>query len=126
MNPFRLGQTQGRFLRTGLSIALVLCFALGAPLAASAQKMLRDAKTAQQVGEKLDGFLGLVDENAPANVKKMVKDTNERRLDRYQTVARLRGSTLESVGKQAAADKYKRATSGQLLETADGKWKKKE
>ena len=87
--------------------------------------MLRDAKAAEQVGEKRDGFLGLVDQNAPENVKKMVADTNLRRLDRYQKVASIRGSSLESVGKQAAADKFKRALPGQFLEAADGKWEKK-
>lgn len=113
-------------LRAGLLIGLVLFFAIGGAQTASAQEMLRAAKAAQQVGEGFDGFIALIDQDAPANVKKLVADTNDRRKERYEKVARLRDSDLESVGKQAAVIIYKRAATGDLLQTADGKWKKHE
>lgn len=113
-------------LRAGLLIALLLCLGIAAPPSASAQQMLRTAKDAQQVGEKLDGLLAVVDQSAPDNVRKLVESTNKLRTIRYQKVASMRSASLESVGKQAAEIIYKRAVTGDLLETADGKWKKKE
>ena len=121
-----MSTSQNLNLRIGLLIALVMGIVIGGPLSASAQQMLLDAKAAEQVGEKLDGFLAVVDQNAPAKVKKLVVDTNNLRMERYKQVAKKRGSTLDSVGKQAAAILFKRATPGQLLQTANGKWKKKE
>ena len=111
---------------TGLLIALVLCILIGGPQSASAQQMLLEAKAAEQVGEKLDGFLAVIDPSAPAKVKKLVEDTNNLRMERYKQVAKIRGATLDSVGKQAGAILFKRALPGQMLETADGKWTKKE
>ena len=121
-----MSTNQNLNLRIGLLVALVMCIVIGGPLSASAQQMLLDAKAAEQVGEKLDGFLAVVDQNAPAKVKKLVVDTNNSRMERYKQVAKKRGSTLDSVGKQSAAILFKRATPGQLLQTADGEWKKKD
>lgn len=122
---FRLSP-RSRALGRGLRVALLVFLALGAAQSASAQEMLRTAKNAQQVGEKLDGFLAVVDKSAPAKVKKMVDNTNSLRKNRYQKVASMRGATLESVGKQAAEILFERAVAGDLLESAGGKWKKKE
>jgi uncharacterized protein len=87
--------------------------------------LLGQAKADSQVGEKPDGYLGLVDENAPEIIKKMVIDTNERRKARYEDVALRRGSSLESVleiaGKRLAAN----AKPGDLLLDANGIWTKK-
>lgn len=110
----------------GLLSVLLVFFAIGAAQPASAQEMLRSAKQAQQVGEQLDGYLALVDESASAKIKKMIENTNNLRKDRYQKVASMRGTTLESVGKQAAEIIFKRAVPGDMLQTADGKWKKKD
>lgn len=117
---------RSRALGRGLRVALLVFLVLGAAQSASAQEMLRAAKNAQQVGEKLDGFLAVVDKSAPAKVKKMVENTNSLRKNRYQKVASMRGATLESVGKQAAEILFERAVAGDLLESAGGKWKKKE
>lgn len=111
--------------RTGLWIACILFLAVGGPLAASAEYLLGTAKTAGQVGEKLDGYLELIDQDAPAEIKKMVKDTNERRLARYEIIAKKRETTAESVGKRAAVKIIERAKPGEMIQTAKGKWTKK-
>ena len=126
MNQASRLSPRSRALGRGLRVALLVFLALGAAQSASAQEMLRTAKNAQQVGEKLDGFLAVVDKSAPAKVKKMVDNTNSLRKNRYQKVASMRGATLESVGKQAAEILFERAVAGDLLESAGGKWKKKE
>lgn len=116
-----------RFARfqTGLVVACLLAFTVGGALAAEPEYLLGTAKEAGQVGEKFDGYIGLVDQSAPEKIKKMVKDTNERREARYGSIAKKRGTTVESVAKQAAAKILKRVKPGEMIQTADGKWIKK-
>ena len=112
-----------------LRVACLLLAAVGlllsTPLSASAEYLLGTAKAAGQIGEKRDGYLQLLDQKAPENIKKMVVDTNKRRAARYQLVAARLGSTVEDVGKGAGVRIFKRAQPGELIETADGKWEKK-
>ena len=53
--------------------ALVLALAAAPVLAAD----LDGAKAAGQVGERVDGYLGLVDANAPADVKALVEEEKQ-------------------------------------------------
>ena len=65
--------------------ALVLVLAAAPVLAAD----LDGAKAAGQVGERVDGYLGLVDANAPADVKALVERVKdlEAELSRlYETI----------------------------------------
>ena len=131
--------TRRATLRGALSIVCILGLAMaGVSSVASAKGqgkakgknkgvyLLGQAKQASQVGEKPDGYLGLVDEEAPENIKKMVKDTNERRLGRYKEVSVKGGRPLKDVEKLAGEKLYKRAKPGEMLLGADGKWMKKE
>ncbi len=110
-------------------VASTACVALGLlavlPAVASAEFLLGTAKSSGQVGEKRDGYLALIDQRAPENIKKMVADTNERRRQRYQELAARVGWTIEQAGKQAATRNFKHARPGELLEAEDGSWTKK-
>ncbi len=112
-------------LRVGLLAVLVTCFVLGGPLSALAQQYLVVAKAANQIGEKLDGYLGVVDPDTPEKYKKAVEAANERRKGRYGTIAEKRGTTVESVGRQAGEKLISRAKPGEWVESAEGKWVKK-
>ncbi|MDP6979343.1 MAG: YdbL family protein [Myxococcota bacterium] len=103
----------------------IACVLLTVPVTASAEYLLGTAKSAGQVGEQRDGYLGLIDQRAPENIKKMVVDTNERRKQRYQKVAERIGSPLEQVGKTAAMRHFKHAKPGELIQAEDGSWIKK-
>lgn len=92
---------------------------------ARGEYLLPKAKAAGQVGEQPDGYLGLVDESAPEQIKKMVIDTNERRKARYTEVSKKRGSSVESVEQMAGEKFAKRAKPGELLRAPDGTWTKK-
>jgi len=87
--------------------------------------LLGQAKADSQVGEKPDGYLGLVDEKASEMIKKMVIDTNERRKARYEDVALRRGSSLESVLEMAGEKLAANAKTGDMLLDANGIWTKK-
>lgn len=112
-------------VHAGILIACVLSFATIGPLAARAESLLDTAKQAGQVGEQLDGYVGLIDQSAPENIKKMVKDTNERRMTRYESIAKKRGTKVESVAKLAAAKILPRVKPGEMFQAEDGTWTKK-
>ena len=59
---------------------------------------LDGAKAAGQIGESVDGYVHLVDKNAPAAVKALMKDVNNKRREKYASIAKTRGASVESVG----------------------------
>ncbi|MEM1412384.1 MAG: YdbL family protein [Pseudomonadota bacterium] len=105
-------------LLTALMLAL---FVSGSALAAS----LDSAKADGWIGEKPDGYLGLVRDDAPADVKALVQDVNGKRKARYQQIANQQGAPLaevEKVGGQTAIDKTR---PGNYVMDASGRWRKK-
>ena len=104
-----------------------LCFStllLFGALAASAAT-LDGAKAAGQIGEGVDGYVHLVDKNAPADVKALVKDVNNKRRDKYAGIAKTRGTSVESVAALAGAKLVERTPAGQYVMDSNAKWRKK-
>jgi uncharacterized protein YdbL (DUF1318 family) len=93
-------------------------------LAASAAT-LDDAKSAGQIGECVDGYVHLVDPNAPDAVKALVKDVNDKRRKEYAGIAKTRGTSLENVAALAGAKLVQRAPAGQYVKDSSGAWHKK-
>lgn len=94
--------------------------ALAAPPALAAD--LNGAKAAGQVGERPDGYLGLVEANAPADVKTLVEDVNRRRRAKYAEIAQKNGLPVEAVAAQAGAKLTERVPAGQYRMDANGRW----
>lgn len=101
--------------------ALVLILAAAPVLAAD----LDGAKAAGQVGERVDGYLGLVDESAPADVKSLVERVNAGRREKYGEIAAKRGVPVESVAAQAGAKLIQRAEPGHYVMDSSGRWKQR-
>jgi len=93
-------------------------------LAANAAS-LDDAKAAGQIGEGVDGYVHLVDNNAPAAVKALVKDVNNKRREKYASIAKTRGVSVESVAALAGAKLVERTPAGQYVMDSNAKWRKK-
>ncbi len=93
-------------------------------LAANAD-ILDDAKAAGQIGECVDGYVHLVDPNAPDAVKALVKDVNDKRREKYASIAKTRGTSLENVAALAGAKLVERAPAGQYVKDSTGKWRRK-
>jgi uncharacterized protein YdbL (DUF1318 family) len=93
-------------------------------LAANAET-LDSAKAAGQIGEGVDGYVHLVDKNAPAAVKALVKDVNNKRREKYAGIAKTRGASVESVAALAGAKLVERAPAGQYVMDSSGAWRKK-
>ena len=52
---------------------------------------LEEAKAAGQIGEKQDGYIGLVQSSVPADVAALINDVNAQRKERYEQIARENG-----------------------------------
>lgn len=98
-------------------IALIL-----APLAWSMD--LDEAKTKGLVGETAKGYLALVDSSVTSEVKSLVKDVNDKRKEKYKTIAAKNKITLEAVEARAGEVAIKKTPSGQFVKRS-GKWVKK-
>jgi uncharacterized protein YdbL (DUF1318 family) len=86
---------------------------------------LDSAKAAGQVGERPDGYLGLVDANAPGDVKALVERVNKGRRAKYEQIAAKRAAPVEAVAVQAGAKLIERAQPGHYVMDTSGRWKKK-
>ena len=58
---------------------------------------LDQAKASGQLGERPDGYLGLVNPAAPADVKAVMNDINGKRKAEYQGIAKKNGTELRAV-----------------------------
>ena len=107
-----------KFLSTSLFLILAL-FALSAGAAD-----LDQAKRDGLVGERADGFLGLVVTSAPNDVVRLVADINAKRKDEYERIAVENNLTLEQVQALAGKKAIQRTRSDQWI-LINGGWQRK-
>jgi len=103
--------------------ALVLLMLIITP-AAFAQS-LDEAKATGLIGEKRDGYIGLVQGSAPPAVVSLVEDVNRQRRERYQQIARENGISVDQVAQLAFNKAVEATRSGHFLEDANGRWVRK-
>ena len=114
-------KSTGQFLA-----ALMLVAALAVTSLPARADALDDARAAGLVGERADGYAALVDPNAPANIKSLVKDINDKRRAAYQKIAAEKGVPVEQIG-AITAEKIIREIlqPGMYYMDATGAWKTK-
>lgn len=81
---------------------------------------LAQAKSAGLVGEQLNGLLGLVKPDAPADIQTLIKSINTQRQAEYQRIAAKNGVSAEEVARLTAQKVIGQAASGQYVETTSG------
>jgi uncharacterized protein YdbL (DUF1318 family) len=108
-------------LRLGAITLLVVGLSFGAALAGP----LDDAKSAGLVGERIDGYLGVVDSGAPADVQRLVEQINAEREAKYAEIAKKQGAPVQAVAQIAGEKLIERAGSGEYVMGADGQWRRK-
>ncbi|MBA4209857.1 MAG: DUF1318 domain-containing protein [Parvibaculum sp.] len=87
---------------------------------------LDSAKAQGIVGERLNGYVGIVSAAPAPEVTQMVDEINRRRRGSYQEIAnRTPGATLASVELLAGEKLIQRTASGHYVESAPGRWVKK-
>ncbi len=106
-----------------LGLALVIAL-LPAPAPAEADA-LDEAKAAGWVGERNDGFIGLVRKDAPPDVRRLVKTVNDKREVVYDEIADEEGTTPVVVAARAGAKLIARAPAGHYVQNDRGDWVRK-
>ena len=107
-------------------IAAVAGVAAAGLLAASPALAQRDpaydaARSAGQVGEKMDGYLGIVGASTPA-LQQIVNDINIKRRAVYADKARAANATLEEYALTAGCLAIARTAPGEKYQAPDGSW----
>ena len=107
--------------RLALGSAAV-ALALGGFVPAQAQRdpAYEQARAAGQVGEKMDGYLGVV--GGGAAVQKLVDDINIRRRAVYTERAQASGSTVQEYAFAAGCQAIARTQPGEKYQGTDGSW----
>ena len=108
-----------------LNIFLALLISLLAISVAVAASSLAKPKADGLIGEQANGYIGLVTQSVPANVRKLVNEANANRKAGYQKIAAREGTRVadvERVGGKTAIDKTLR---GNYIRDASGTWRKK-
>ncbi len=103
-------------------VTTVLLFSVGVQAFAAT---LDQAKAEGWIGEKPDGYLGLVRSDAPPDVQALVGDVNGKRRANYQRIASRQGvppSEVEKVGGQTAIEK---TAPGHYVMDGSGRWRRK-
>ncbi len=118
-------ERQARFSKLLRSSALWLSILLLLGAHAANAATLDGAKSTGQIGEGIDGYVHLVDKNAPVDVKALVKDVNNKRREKYASIAKKRGAPVEEVASLAGAKLVERASKGQYVMDRNAKWRKK-
>jgi uncharacterized protein YdbL (DUF1318 family) len=108
-------------VRIGAIVCLVVVLGIGPALAGP----LEDAKAQGLVGERIDGYVGVVDSGAPGSIKSMVNQINAEREAKYAEIAKKQGAPVAAVAQIAGTKLIERAPKGEYVMGADGSWRQK-
>jgi uncharacterized protein len=108
-----------------LRLSAIALLAVGLSFGHALADALDDAKAAGLVGERIDGYLGVVDSGAPADVRRLVEQINAERQAEYAEIADKKGVPVKAVGQIAGEKLISRAASGEYVMGVDGQWRRK-
>lgn len=86
---------------------------------------LEEAKTQGMVGEQPNGYLGVVQPGASAEVQALVNDVNQKRRHMYEDIARRNATKLEAVEMLAGKTAIDNTQTGNFIRSPSGQWVKK-
>ena len=100
--------------------------ALALPAAAPAQDPaeILAARRAGLIGERYDGYLGVVNPTASAGLRRQVAALNIRRRSLYSNLAARKGVSPEEVGITAACSLLRRLGVGEYYLLGQGEWQR--
>ena len=85
---------------------------------------LKELKKQGIIGETYEGYVDFV-KGKPKDAEKLVKEENADRKELYTTIAQREGTTPEKVAERNGKRNFTKATPGEFLRDADGKWHQK-
>lgn len=86
---------------------------------------LDEAKDRGLVGERSNGYLGIVVDNPGSDVRSLVADINRKRKEAYQDSAKSAGVELQVIEARIGQRLQNKAEPGHYIETGDGRWRRK-
>jgi len=86
---------------------------------------LDEAKNQGLVGERSNGYLGIVVDNPGADVRNLVADINRKRKTAYEDSARSAGVELQVIELRIGQRLQNKAEPGHYIESGDGRWRRK-
>ena len=112
-------------MRWMVRIGAIVLLTLGLGIGLAQAGPLEDAKVQGLVGERIDGYLGVVDSGVPGSVRSLVDQINAERQAKYAQIAKKQGAPLAAVAQIAGKKLIERAPSGEYVMGADGSWQRK-
>lgn len=109
--------------KLALGAAAVVMAVGGLSTAAMAQRdpAYENARSAGQVGEKMDGYLGIIGQPTEA-LQRMVNDINIKRRQIYADRAKAANATLEEYALTAGCIAIAKTVPGEKYQAPDGTW----
>ena len=84
---------------------------------------LDSAKSQGLIGERQDGYIGIVEGQGSGEVRQLVADVNAKRKARYESIAQKNGISVGEVQALAGKKAFSKTPSGQWI--YDGAWRRK-
>jgi len=106
-----------------LTIMIMMVCVTGLNISSAWSADLHQAKAAGQIGEKPNGYLGIVRNGA--GIPALVQSINQRRRAVYQNIARKNGTTLQAVEQMAGQKAIAKTAAGQYIQSPSGAWIRK-
>ena len=110
--------------RTVLLIAAMAALAVPGSAPAQNPNAILAAKRAGTIGERYDGYVGIVNANASAEVRRQVAALNIRRRTLYSNLAARKGVSPEEVGITTACSLLRRVSIGEYYLLGQGGWRR--
>jgi uncharacterized protein YdbL (DUF1318 family) len=104
--------------------AILAAGLIAAPALAQRDPAYAAARASQQIGEKMDGYLGIVGAATP-DLRRMVDDLNIRRRAVYAERAQAESATLEEYAFTAGCLAIARTDPGEMYQAPDGTWQQR-
>ena len=105
---------------SGAAVAVALG-GIVTPAFAQRDPVYAAARSAGQVGEKMDGYLGIVGTETP-ELRRMVNDINIKRRAVYSQRAQATNATLEEYALTAGCQAILATSAGEKYQAPDGSW----
>ena len=113
--------TSLRKLALGGALAVTAIAGIATPALAQRDPAYDAARSSGKVGEKMDGYLGVVG-TATADLQRLVDDINIKRRAVYAEKARANNATLEEYALTAGCLAIARTVPGEKYQAPDGSW----
>ena len=119
-----MGDMMTKRISKGLLAGVAIATAIGGlatPAFAQRDPAYAAARSAGQVGEKMDGYLGIVGASTPA-LQRLVNDINIKRRAVYAERAKATNATLEEYALTAGCQAILATSPGEKYQAPSGSW----